>query len=573
MKNKIKVGLLLCVFTGSVLGLLGLLPQAKAQSVGTSTNSYLVDTGGINRATVWPYAELSTSSEPSNRFQDTFDSGVRDANNWATPTTAGGASACTWAAGNVACGTGTTANGYAYMTTNPTFRPTQPGYIRSGFAIKLPAQASLPSNSYAFWGTATPTATPTAASPVQEGCGFELQPGVLGAGKMYVACYAGAARTVIADMSASTGNGMQPTDGLTHRYAMDFAGDSMVFYLGSYTSGAKDQIVWNVIATQQNGVNGPNVNTQPVLLMTVAGASAPSSSLALNIAATWVGQTNNNNWMCDATYSYRCATVDAAGNLHSALSDDSAISGSVTSATTLFSVDMLNYNSATVQLTGNASGNTITFETSDNNSNWVVTSGLDTAADAGYGAPQTSTASTSGIMLQFPKRGRYFRARVSNFIGGTTSVVGNLHQWQRSFTNSVSFLSNSGVNIGAVSSAPYGANQTFVSASSGNVANGSAAASLAAVSAKTNFLTGLDITSDGATTGLCVNPTITGVLGGTRTMTYCAPAGVLLEATPLVMSFNPPLQASGVNTAITVTLPALGSGSAQATVNAQGYVQ
>lgn len=121
---------------------------------------------------------------------------------------------------------------------------------------------------------------------------------------------------------------------------------------------------------------------------------------------------------------------------------------------------------------------------------------------------------------------------------------------------------------------PYSSAQTFVSNSSGTVANGSAAASLAAVAAKTNFITGFDITSDGATTGLCVAPTITGILGGTRTMTYCAPGtGALVEATPLIMQFNPPLQASAVNTAIVVTLPALGSGSTNATVNVQGFFQ
>lgn len=263
----------------------------------------VTDPLGVYKATVTPYGELTVAAEASNKFQDTFDSGVRDANMWAAPTTAGGAVACTWSAGTVTCGTGTTANGYAYMTSVPTFRPTQPGYTRSGFALKIPSV--IPANTYAAWGPFTPTTTPTAASPIQEGCAFEIQPG----GKEYIACYAGAARTVIQDMSAATGNSTQPTDGITHGFVQDFRGDAMVWYLASYTAGSKDPISLIPIATQQNGVNGPNVNTQPLTILAVAGSSAPASSLTVSVAATWVGTTNTNTWMCDATYSFRCATV------------------------------------------------------------------------------------------------------------------------------------------------------------------------------------------------------------------------------------------------------------------------
>jgi hypothetical protein len=124
-----------------------------------------------------------------------------------------------------------------------------------------------------------------------------------------------------------------------------------------------------------------------------------------------------------------------------------------------------------------------------------------------------------------------------------------------------------------VEAAPYASTQTFVSASSGNQADADAVATLPAVADKTNYLTGLDITAAGATAASVVSPTISGILGGTRTMTFAVPAGADLAAPPLVLAFDPPLQAAAADTAITVTLPALGAGNLNATVNAQGFYQ
>jgi hypothetical protein len=52
-------------------------------------------------------------------------------------------------------------------------------------------------------------------------------------------------------------------------------------------------------------------------------------------------------------------------------------------------------------------------------------------------------------------------------------------------------------------------------------------------------------------------------MGGTLTYTYVSVAGVTLGNTPLVVDFAPCLPASALNTAILVTLPALGAGKHQ----------
>ena len=113
---------------------------------------------------------------------------------------------------------------------------------------------------------------------------------------------------------------------------------------------------------------------------------------------------------------------------------------------------------------------------------------------------------------------------------------------------------------------------TAVSSSSGNVANASAAATLPAVAAKTNYLSGLILTGAGATAASVVTATVTGLLGGTMSITVAVPAGATASIVPVSLAFNPPLPASAVNTAIVVTLPALGAGNTNASASAWGYV-
>jgi len=110
-----------------------------------------------------------------------------------------------------------------------------------------------------------------------------------------------------------------------------------------------------------------------------------------------------------------------------------------------------------------------------------------------------------------------------------------------------------------------------ITASSGNVAAATATATLPAVAGKTTYLSGLMITGSGATAGLPVSVTVTGLAGGTMTFTYCAAAGVLVANTPLYIDFDPDMPGSAVNTAIVVTCPSLGAGNTNNTVSVWGY--
>lgn len=114
---------------------------------------------------------------------------------------------------------------------------------------------------------------------------------------------------------------------------------------------------------------------------------------------------------------------------------------------------------------------------------------------------------------------------------------------------------------------------TTIAAASGNVANASAVATLPGVAAKTTYINGFEMTGAGATAGSIVNATITGLVGGTLTYTFVVPTGATVGAVPLIVTFPQPLPASAVNTAIVVTLPALGTGNTNAAVVAHGYQQ
>lgn len=129
-----------------------------------------------------------------------------------------------------------------------------------------------------------------------------------------------------------------------------------------------------------------------------------------------------------------------------------------------------------------------------------------------------------------------------------------------------------GALAGPVSSQPVSSfGGTPISASSGNVANAAAVATLAAVAGKTTHICGFALTATGATLGLPVSPTVAGVITGTQTYTYAAVAGVLVVSTPLVMTFTPCIAASATGTTIVVTLPALGAGNTNATATAWGF--
>jgi|SRR5262245_11055805 len=116
---------------------------------------------------------------------------------------------------------------------------------------------------------------------------------------------------------------------------------------------------------------------------------------------------------------------------------------------------------------------------------------------------------------------------------------------------------------------PAGA--VWLSGASGTQANTNAVATLAAAANVTTYVCGFTLSSTGSTAASVVSPTLTGIIGGTHTYTYASVAGVTLANQTVVVNFPRCVPASAVNTAIVLTLPALGAGSTNATSTIWGY--
>ena len=122
-----------------------------------------------------------------------------------------------------------------------------------------------------------------------------------------------------------------------------------------------------------------------------------------------------------------------------------------------------------------------------------------------------------------------------------------------------------------INPAVYPNASTALIAGSGNVANASAAATLTGGASTTVYISGFSVTGSGATAGLPVQVTVAGLLGGSRIYTYSFAIGALVGNNPLVVAFDPPLPASAINTAISVTCPASGAGGTNNTVVSHGF--
>ena len=109
---------------------------------------------------------------------------------------------------------------------------------------------------------------------------------------------------------------------------------------------------------------------------------------------------------------------------------------------------------------------------------------------------------------------------------------------------------------------------------SGTVANATATATAPAVVGKTWFTTRILLTGSGPTTASALDLTVTGAQNGTLHFTVTPLAGILLAAFANGIEsivFDEAIAASGQNVAVSAILPALGSGSTNATVTLVGF--
>lgn len=308
--------------------------------------------------------------------------------------------------------------------------------------------------------------------------------------------------------------------------------------------------------------------------------------------------------------------VSSSNPLPVAQPDGLAVSGTVTGVlanqatsgipTVLFTTSMLDYESITVQVTSAGSSCTITYETSDDNTNWVNSAGLNAA---NIGTSTISPATSTAVITQFPRKALYFRARVSTYGSGTVSVVGTLSkatvvQLGTVVLNGVSAVggalpegnaaTTSPVLVGLearTSSKTSVANASAVRpiatvdgrqivrldaipenewsyvAASGGITNTTTAVSLAAGagSGVRNYITSLQVSSD--TLGTATEVVIRDGVGGA--VLWRAKIGTAGTVGIQNIRFHPPLRGSSNTLLEAACVTATGTGSIY--LNAQGY--
>lgn len=136
--------------------------------------------------------------------------------------------------------------------------------------------------------------------------------------------------------------------------------------------------------------------------------------------------------------------VSATVPLPVSLPSPATVSASVTSATTVVSASTANFMGGTFHVTSAGTTCTITYEQSNDGTNWVTMPVINAAAATS--APAT-TSTVSGI-YSYVSSAAFVRARVSTYTSGTVSVVLNQKQ-QVSPSSGVSLAAGS-AGIGSV---------------------------------------------------------------------------------------------------------------------------
>lgn len=251
----------------------------------------------------------------------------------------------------------------------------------------------------------------------------------------------------------------------------------------------------------------------------------------------------------------------------------------VNTAVTLIS-NIAAYNAVTVTLnqapTGTLTGGVVTFQASNDNSNWYNITGVDPNALATVGPVLTLGPAATYNMFLFTVPAPYFRVLLSTAITGTGTVtigyatdsLPTVHSLAGNITGSLGAVYNSTAPTPAATAtvnlqADYGGDlfvkpirRSFTAAKPTNIASTTSATTIVSAAGSNIYadLSHLSITVlPVATTAITFTATLS---DGTNSYIYCLSTGVspATGSYPVLENFNPPLPAASTNTAWTLQL-------------------
>ena len=123
--------------------------------------------------------------------------------------------------------------------------------------------------------------------------------------------------------------------------------------------------------------------------------------------------------------------VSSSNPLPVAQTDGLAVSGTATSVAVLFTTSFVGYESLSLQITSIGTSNTIIYEVSEDQITWYPTAAVASSNIGTSNSRLSMSETTSSALgqLVIPRRGTYFRARVSVYGSGTVSVAGTLSKY------------------------------------------------------------------------------------------------------------------------------------------------
>lgn len=257
--------------------------NAKAlNSTITSPNAQALGIYG----TITGYGYQRVSDEPTSMFYDPLDS-LDTTARWTAKNSTGTAAV---ASGILTVASSTTASAYGGVYTQPTFTNRGLNFVSFGIAAAFGSTTIANSTRWIGWGAVQ--ATPTTSVPITNGAGFLLD----GSGNLYGKVYSAAAEVGSVDLTA-----YKPADGVYARFLIVYRADQVFFYIGTteYPVGSLSY-------------TNPSVQTLPISIMSIAGATPPASSATVLVQSVGAGDTGKNaQAIVDPTFPWRGATVKA----------------------------------------------------------------------------------------------------------------------------------------------------------------------------------------------------------------------------------------------------------------------
>lgn len=234
---------------------------------------------------------LSIAPPAGTLFIDAFDStGLDTINRWTLVTANGGTD--TQSLGTNTLATTTVASSQVSLSTQPTFMPTGSSY--SG-GVYVQYESVLQINTHGFWGFGTPAASFTAATPLLNAVGFEIDL----MANLNAVVYSNGTKIFSANLNAY--KNINP-----NLFVITYRADAVFFFINSFEIPVASAVGYNIDALNL-----------PFRIHRINSTTPPVSSTSLAISAAAVVDSNPNavTNISDGTYGWRKAKVDANGNL------------------------------------------------------------------------------------------------------------------------------------------------------------------------------------------------------------------------------------------------------------------